>query len=101
MKTTIDLPDDLVREVKLRAVMQGRTVKDLVAECLSESLGLTPRKNEKSPTGSERVEIDASGLPTFFCATDAPASRMSVEELLKLEDDVRSEGDLRNARLAD
>jgi hypothetical protein len=32
MKTTIDLPDELVREVKLRAVMQGRTLRDLVAD---------------------------------------------------------------------
>ena len=40
MKTTFDLPDELIREVKLRAVVQRRTVKDLVAEFLRQGLGL-------------------------------------------------------------
>ena len=31
MKTTLDLPDDLMREVKLRAVIQGRTLAGCVA----------------------------------------------------------------------
>jgi hypothetical protein len=31
LKTTIDLPDDLVQEVKMRAVLSKRTVRDLVA----------------------------------------------------------------------
>ena len=35
MKTTVDLPDDLVREVKLRAVYEGRKLKDMVAEIVS------------------------------------------------------------------
>lgn len=34
MKTTLDLPDKLIREAKLRAVLQGRTLRDLVAEYL-------------------------------------------------------------------
>ena len=34
MKTTLDLPDELIREAKLRAVLQGRTLRDLVAEYL-------------------------------------------------------------------
>lgn len=40
MKTTLDLPDDLVREMKLRAVMQGRTMRDLAADFLRQGLGL-------------------------------------------------------------
>ena len=43
MKTTLDLPDELVREMKLRAVVQGRTVKDLAAELLRHGLGLELR----------------------------------------------------------
>lgn len=34
MKTTLDLPNDLVREMKLRALMQGRTLRDLAADFL-------------------------------------------------------------------
>jgi plasmid stability protein len=42
MKITLDLPDELIREVKVRAVVQRRTVKDLVAECLRQGLGVAP-----------------------------------------------------------
>ena len=34
MKTTLDLPDDLMREVKIRAAQQGRKLKDLLAEAI-------------------------------------------------------------------
>jgi len=34
MKTTVDLPDALVKEIKLRAVHEGKKLKDAVAELL-------------------------------------------------------------------
>lgn len=34
VKTTLELPDDLLREVKLRAVQEDRRMKDVVAEAL-------------------------------------------------------------------
>ena len=34
MKTTVDLPNDLVREIKLRAVNEGRKLKEVVTELL-------------------------------------------------------------------
>ena len=38
MKTTLDLPDALVNEIKLRAAQDGRELKDTVAELLSRGL---------------------------------------------------------------
>jgi plasmid stability protein len=38
MKTTLDLPDDLVKEVKLRAVHEGRKLKDEMADLLRKGL---------------------------------------------------------------
>ncbi|QTN32481.1 antitoxin [Akkermansiaceae bacterium] len=38
MKTTIDLPPDLVREMKLRAVHEGRKLKDVAADLLKRGL---------------------------------------------------------------
>ncbi len=100
MKTTFDLPDELVREVKMRALLQGRTVKDLVAEFLREGLEMVPaRPPKKSPT-SERVEVKESGLPVIRCRADAAAARMSVEALLKLEQATQTEEDLKRAGLA-
>lgn len=99
MKTTLDLPDELIREVKLRAVVQGRTVKDLVADFLRQGLGLMPLdRTEKRPT-SERVEIKERGLPVIRCRPHAPATLMSAEELLKLEQETQREEDLKSAGL--
>ena len=100
MKTTLDLPDELIREVKLRAVVQGRTVKDLVAEILRQGLGITlPRQPEKPPVGS-LVEIDESGLPVVRCRPDASATRMNVEDLLKLEQEAQAVEDSKHAGLS-
>ena len=38
MKTTIDLPPDLVREMKLLAVHEGRKFKDVAADLLKRGL---------------------------------------------------------------
>lgn len=42
MKTTLDLPDDLMREVKIRAAQEGRKLKDLLAEAIRTGLDAAP-----------------------------------------------------------
>jgi hypothetical protein len=100
MKTTIDLPDDVIREVKLRAVLQRRPLKDLIAELLRQSLGMVPCPSETRPASSERVEIGVGGLPTFRCRADAPAARQSIPELLALEQSALAREDLERAGLS-
>ena len=38
MKTTVDLPDALVREIKLRALYDGQKLKDAIADLLRKGL---------------------------------------------------------------
>jgi hypothetical protein len=38
MKTTLDLPDDLVKEMKLLAIHEGKKLKDAVADLLRKGL---------------------------------------------------------------
>ena len=38
MKTTLELPDDLVKEIKLLAVHQGMKLKDAIADLLRKGL---------------------------------------------------------------
>ena len=94
MKTTFDLPPDLVREVKLRAVHEGRKLKDVAAELLTRGLAdpATPAK--------PRIKIQTNGLPVIRCGKDAPASRMTTEELLALEQETLLREDLQRAGLA-
>jgi hypothetical protein len=43
MKTTFDLPDLLVRQAKALAAEQGRPLRDLVAEAITEKLAAQPK----------------------------------------------------------
>lgn len=47
MKTTFDLPEDLVRELKLRAVRDGRKLKDAAAEILRAGLAVPKSRAKK------------------------------------------------------
>jgi hypothetical protein len=38
MKTTLDLPNDLVREMKLRAVHEGKKLKEFASEVIRRGL---------------------------------------------------------------
>lgn len=84
MKTTFDLPPDLVRDLKLRAVLEGRKLKDVVADLLKRGLA-APEPAAKSRPAKPKIEIQASGLPVVRCAANAPAKRMTADELLAIE----------------
>jgi hypothetical protein len=47
MRTTIDLPDPLFREVKATAARQGMLLKDYVAQALQDKLAQRPGQTEK------------------------------------------------------
>jgi plasmid stability protein len=76
MKTTLDLPDALMKQVRLRALQDGRKLKDAVAELLRKGLhvAMNTEPNALPPV----VTTDKkTGLPLIECKQ--PAS--SQEEL--------------------
>ena len=92
MKATFDLPPDLLREMKLRAVREGRKFKDLAAELLRRGLAAPPAP--PSPSPKPKIEIQRNGLPLVRCAAGAPATRMSTADLLALEQATLHQEDL-------
>ena len=44
MKTTLDLPDELFRSVKVRAAQEGISFKEYVAAVLRQKLGQAPER---------------------------------------------------------
>jgi hypothetical protein len=50
MKTTIDLPDHLVREIKLKAVHDGRKLKDAMADLLRAGLAVNESRRSARTT---------------------------------------------------
>jgi plasmid stability protein len=74
MKTTVDLPDDLARAVKVRAVEENRRLKDTIADLLRRGLA----KEERRPaTVRRRLK-----LPLVECAHEArPGKEMTPERV--------------------
>ena len=73
MKTTLDLPDDLVRAVKIRAVKENRKLKDMIADLLRRGLA----QECGMPVVRRRVE-----LPLVECAHEAqPGEEMTPDRV--------------------
>lgn len=49
MKTTLDLPDELMREVKIRAVHEHKKLKDAIAELLRRGMAAGKTRLPKTP----------------------------------------------------
>jgi len=87
---TLDLPPGLVREMKLRAVNEHRKLKDIAADLLRRGLSA-------APVPGIRETKSATPFPLFPASSDAPASQMTAEELLALEQETLHQED--NQRL--
>ena len=88
MKTTVDLPSDLLREIKLRAVNEGRKLREVISDLLRFGL-----MQGSAPTEVSVPQKGKITLPLFPCSSNSPASRMSVEALISLEQAAQEEGD--------
>jgi len=74
MKTTLDLPDDVMRAVKIRAVEENRRLKDTIADLLRRGLAGGP-----SGPASARRRVR---LPLVECAHEArPGEEVTPERV--------------------
>ena len=77
MKTTLDLPDDLVRAVKIRAVEENRRLKDTIADLLRRGLA-----TERGKPANVRRRLK---LPLVECAHEArPGEEMTPERVVEV-----------------
>jgi len=49
MKTTLDLPDELMRKVKIRAVNEHKKLKDAIAEFIRKGMAAAKIRPAKTP----------------------------------------------------
>lgn len=54
VKTTVELADELLREIKIRAARSGRSMKDVMDELLRRGLHATASEHSTDPV---RVEV--------------------------------------------
>jgi hypothetical protein len=84
VKTTLDLPEDLMRAVKMRAVQRNRKLKDEVTDLLSRGLA---EECENGGTARNRVQFPL--VPGVHAAhPDEEMTPDRVAEVL-LEEDAR------------
>ena len=76
MKTTIDLPPDLVREIKLRALDERKKFKDVTAEVIRRGL---PRMESVAIPEIHRVK-----LPLIVSPPGTPKVKLSGEDIDRL-----------------
>jgi hypothetical protein len=80
MRTTIDLPDDLLRRAKALAALEGLSLKEVVTRCLE--LGLRRRAYKTDRSTRER-----SDLPVIRPATGRTLPRLSNADLFQILDE--------------
>ena len=79
MKTTLDLPDALMRQVKLRALREGRKLKDAVADLLRKGLAADATTAAEAPVVARDKK---TGLPLIRCKKAAsPQDELTPERV--------------------
>lgn len=73
MRTTLDLPDDILRRAKIAAVERGSTLRQLVIDALQREM-----------TGPERPRKRLLRAPIKLAA-DAPLRRLSPDAVKRLD----------------
>jgi hypothetical protein len=97
VKTTLDLPDHLMRQVKLRALQQGRPIKELVADYIR--LGLHGSPVSPLQPAAQVVELDAAGMPLFRPDPSFSGPPIDLATALQLEQDALMQEDRQRAGL--
>lgn len=79
MKTTVELPDALVKQIKFRAIRKGQKLKETVADLLRR--GLAVESADDSRVAIVLTDPD-TGLPIIKCAHAASPDREMTPERL-------------------
>ena len=86
MRTTLDLPDDILRRAKIEAVERGSTLRQLVIDALQREMA-----------GSERPRKRLTRPPVRLAA-DAPLRKLSPDAVKRLDMEAVQETDESKAR---
>ena len=80
MRTTIDMPDALMRAAKARAADRGESFKDLVNRALAHELGLPSVPKRK--TGRVTLPLVArDAVPAVLVTNDDIATALEAEDI--------------------
>jgi len=99
MKTTLDLPDPLMRRVKIRAASEGRKLKEVIAELLEKGMD-GPSAETLLPEGELPYAIDpGTGMAVSRVLKTPGFVPPTAEESQAIIERANEEEDLRRAGL--
>ena len=86
MRTTLDLPDDILRAAKIEAVERGSTLRQLVINALQREMSVSERPRKRL------------ARPPVKLAADAPLRKLSPDAVKRLDAEAVQQSDESGAR---
>jgi hypothetical protein len=86
MRTTLDLPDDILRRAKIQAVERGSTLRQLVIDALQREMA-----------GADRPRKQLARAPVKL-APDAPLRTLSPEAVKRMDSELVQQAEEAKAR---
>ena len=86
MRTTLDLPDEVLRRAKIKAVERGSTLRQLVIDALHREMAGAERPRK-------RLE-----RPPIKLAADAPLRKLSLDAIKRIDADDLERSEASKAR---
>ncbi len=83
MKTTVELPDELMRRIKIRAAASDRKLKDTVEELIRRGLDAAEAGSPRDPINAlkKRLKFHPDGSITNPDGIDDPTFFEALEEI--------------------
>lgn len=85
MRTTIDLPDELLRQVKAKAALDGLKLKDLITRYVEQGL-------KGGPPHTAPIRRRRSELPVARAATGRSLPSLTNADIQRIFDEEESAG---------
>jgi len=86
MRTTLDLPDEVLRRAKIAAVERGSSLRQLVIDALQREVGIPESRRRRLTSAPVKL------------ARDAPLRTLSPDEVKRLDTEAVVETDVVRAR---
>ncbi len=97
MRTTLDLPEALLIEAKVRAAKKGGKLKEVIAEALERGLEAMGSLPKPKPKNARIFEPEDGSLAYVICETPRSAKKNTIDEILDLEQETLLREDVRDA----
>lgn len=90
MRTTLDLPDDILRRAKITAVERGSSLRQLVIDALKHEM--------EQPSRSSRRRLTS---PPVKLAADSPLRTLTPDKIKRLDTEAEADAEVTRANALD